>query len=114
MGNVFADGLIFPALGLALFGWLVPRGLSLFFPEGVRPLLLLGFVSTMCMLLLSSLGFIGLYLVQGVPLAELIVGGFGEWGVHFVQLGLLSALLWGPILILSVAGLPRTWVDETW
>ena len=41
----FADGLIWPAAALALLGWLVPRGLSLVFPEGVRPLLLLALAS---------------------------------------------------------------------
>jgi len=114
MGDAIANGLLIPALGLALFGWLVPRGLSLIFPEGVRPLLVLGFVSTLVMVVLSAAMFVGLYLVQGLTLSELFVDGFAAGMSYFGQLGLLSALLWGPILIVSVAGLPRTWVDETW
>ena len=54
------------------------------------------------------------YLVQGVPLATLFEPGLASGLVHFARLGLISALIWGPILILSVARLPKYWVEETW
>jgi len=111
---MIADGLFLPALVLALVGWLVPRGLSLVFPEGVRPLLVLAFVSTIIMFLVGSLFFVGLYVLRGVSLDAVLAGGLAEVVLHFGRLGLISALLWGPIMILSVAGLPRHWVEETW
>ena len=114
MSNILTDGLLFPALGLALCGWLVPKLLSLLFPEGVKPLMLLAFVSTLVMFSLSSLFFLALYLMQGVPLEILFEGGALEVVAHFGWLGLLSALFWAPIMVLSVAGLPKNWVDETW
>jgi len=114
MGDAIANGLLIPALALALLGWLVPRLLSLIFPEGGRPLLVLGFLSTLVMFFLSAAMFAGLYLVQGLTLSELFADGLAAGVTYFGQLGLLSALLWGPILIVSVAGLPKTWVDETW
>lgn len=114
MGDLAANSLLLPALTLALFGWLVPRGLSLVFPEGVKPLMVLGFVSTIVMFVLSSVMFVGLYVFQGVPISELFSDGAIGGLYFFGKLGVLSALLWGPILIVSVAGLPRTWVDETW
>lgn len=114
MNRIFTDGLIIPALVLALVGWLVPRMLSLVWPEGVRPLLLLTFVATLIMLVLGMGFFLGLYLWQGVPLDLLFEPGLGAGIAHFLRLGLISALLWGPIMILSVAGLPRQWVKETW
>ena len=40
-------------------------------------------------------------------------GTRGGW-THFLRLGLVSALVWAPIMILSVAGLPRHWKEETW
>jgi len=110
----FADGLAIPALTLALIGWLVPRGLSLVFPEGVRPLLALAFVSTLVMLALGTGFFMALYVWQGVPFAMLFEAGVAAGTAHFLRLGLVSALLWGPIMVLSVAGLPRHWVEETW
>lgn len=111
---MFADGLIFPALLLALLGWLVPRLLSRVWPEGVRPLLWLALASAAVMLLLSAAVMIGLYLVGGVPLAALFDLGAGAFIVHFGRLALISALFWGPLMILSVAGLPKYWVKETW
>ncbi len=112
--NLLSDGLFIPALALALVGWLVPRGLSLVFPEGVRPLLLLAFVATLIMLAVGTGFFILLYVWQGVPLATLFEAGAVAGLAHFLRLGLISSLLWGPIMVLSVAGLPRHWVKETW
>ena len=108
------SGLVLPALLLALVGWLVPRMLSLVFPEGVRPLLVLAFVATILMVLIGSGFFVLLYVIQGIPMAVLFEPGLASGIVHFGKLGLISALIWGPILILSVAGLPKTWVKETW
>ncbi len=106
--------LLLPALLLALLGWLVPRLLSLVFPEGVRPLLLLAFVATLIMFALGTGFFVALYLWQGAPFEALMSFGWGAVLSHFGRLGLISALFWGPLLVLSVAGLPRTWVKETW
>lgn len=109
-----AEELVVPALGLALLGWLVPRGLSLIWPEGVRALLVLGFVATLLMLVLSAGFFLGLYLIGGMPLAALTGGGWGPVLAHFGWLAVISALIWGPMLLISVAGLPRHWVKERW
>jgi hypothetical protein len=114
MTQMFADGLVLPAVFLALLGWLVPRGLSLFWPEGVKPLLTLALTATLIMLAVSMVFFVALYVWQGAPLAMLFESGVGAGIVHFARLGLISALLWGPILILSVSGLPKLWVKETW
>ncbi|WP_341211193.1 hypothetical protein [uncultured Limimaricola sp.] len=107
-------GLVLPVLGLALAGWAVPRLLAAWFPEGVRPLLCLGLTAAMSMLVLSMALFLVLYLAQGVPLDELARPGWGALAWHLARLGLGAALIWGPILVLSVAGLPRHWRHETW
>jgi len=114
VSQFFTDGLIIPALLLALIGWLVPKLLSLVFPEGVRPLFLLAFAATLIMLVLGMGFFLALYLWQGVPLDMLFEAGIAAGLAHFLRLGLISALLWGPIMVLSVAGLPKHWVRETW
>lgn len=108
------EDLLIPSLALALVGWLVPRGLSLVWPEGVRALFGLGFVATLVMLVLAAVFFFALYLVGGVPLAALVEGGWGPTVAHFGRLAVISALIWGPIMVLSVAGLPKHWVKETW
>jgi hypothetical protein len=105
---------LLPALVLALLGWLVPRGLSLVFAEGVRPLLILAFCATVVMFLAGCAFFVGVYVLRGAPLATLLEAGVASFVLHFGRLGLISALLWAPIMILSIAGLPKTWVKETW
>jgi hypothetical protein len=110
----FADGLILPAAFLALLGWLVPRLLSLVWPEGVWPLLLLALASAVLMMGLGMAFFAGLYVWQGVPFAMLTEAGWGPFLLHFLRLGSISALLWAPIMVLSVAGLPRHWTRATW
>lgn len=112
--TLFSDGLVIPALFLALIGWLVPKLLSLIWPEGVRPLFALAFCATLIMLVLGTGFFVVLYVWQGVPLVTLFEAGLLAGTAHFARLGLVSALLWGPIMVLSVAGLPKHWVRETW
>lgn len=106
--------LLIPALLLALIGWLVPRLLSLVFPEGVRALMVLAFCSAVIMFMLGAGFFLALYWWQGAPFDALVGLGWGTVFAHFGRLGLISALFWGPILVLSVAGLPKSWVKETW
>jgi hypothetical protein len=110
----FSSGLILPTLALAVLGWLVPRLLARVWPEGVGPLLLLALASTLILIALATALFVVLYLGQGVPLALILDRGvLGGWP-HFLRLGLASALVWAPIMILSVAALPRHWKEKTW
>ncbi|WP_368184910.1 hypothetical protein [Aestuariibius sp. HNIBRBA575] len=112
--SFFADNLIFPALTLAFLGWLVPRLLARFFPEGLRPLLMLAFCATVIMFLLGIGFFLMLYRAQGIPFATIFEPGLAVGLYHFMRLALISALLWAPVMILSVAGLPKNWTKEVW
>ncbi|QQA42198.1 hypothetical protein [Pelagovum pacificum] len=112
--SLLSGGILIPAIVLAAIGWVVPRLLAIVFPEGVKPLLLLAFASTCIMVALGMIFFLLLYILQGLSLSEVFSLGVREGLVHFARLGLASALLWGPIMILSVAGLPKHWVEETW
>lgn len=103
-----------PALVLAVLGWAVPRALARVFPEGVWPLLFLALHATVILLVLSGLVFVALYLWRGLPVDVLFEAGLVAGLVHFGRLALGSALIWGPILVLSVAGLPKRWTHETW
>lgn len=111
MTDLLTSGLVLPAILLAALGWLVPWGLGKVFPEGVAALMLLGFVATVLMFLIAMGFFFVLYLLGGVPVEAVAAVG-ALW--HFGRLALMSALLWGPILILSVANLPRSWTEVEW
>jgi len=106
--------LVVPAMSLAALGFAVPRVLALFWPEGVKWLMGLALVSTLVMALLGAAFFALLYWMQGVSLRDL----YGTQGLgvvaHFAQLSLMSALLWLPLMVLSLAGVPKNWVKEVW
>jgi hypothetical protein len=55
-----------------------------------------------------------LYLAQGINWAALMQDGWGAFLLHFLRLGLISSLLWGPIMLLAVASLPKRWKEEVW
>ncbi len=114
IADAFTDGLIFPAALLALVGWAVPRLLALVMPEGVGPLMLIAMLSTLILGLVGIAFFVGLYLWQGLSLAVIFDAGVVGAILHFGRLSLISALLWGPIMLLSLSGLPRNWIKETW
>lgn len=114
MSEAFASGLIFPALVLAALGWFVPRFFALFWPEGVKWLMLLALASTVVMALCGAAFFAFLYTVQGIGVDDLLETGGGALIAHFLRLSLISALLWAPLMILSIAGIPKNWVKEVW
>ncbi len=106
--------LLIPSMTLALFGWLVPRGLSLIWPEGFWPLIRLGLAAVAVMYVVAMLFFMGLYQARGAPLSEFFAEGIFPTLWFFGKLAAASVLIWGPILVLSVAGLPKHWVEEEW
>ncbi len=114
MLDLFSDSLFFPALVLAVLGFLVPRLWARVLPEGVKPLLINVFLSTVLLFVLSTVFFVCLYVWQGVPAAQLMESGLSANVQFFGRLGLIAAIIWAPIMLLSVAGLPRKWVKETW
>lgn len=114
MTEALSSGLLFPAMTLALIAWLVPKLLSVVMSEGTRALVVLTLISTFILFALSTGFFIALYIWNGMPLADIAAFGWVENTVFFGRLGLISALIWAPIMVLSVAGLPRNWTKQTW
>ncbi len=114
MTDAFSTGLILPAICLAALGWAVPRVLAIWWPEGVKWLMGLALVSTLVMAIAGAAFFAILYATQGVSLDDLWETGGLSVLVHFGKLSLISALLWGPLMVLSLAGVPKNWVREVW
>ena len=114
MGSLILDSLFIPALMLAGLAFAMPRMLARVLPEGVKPLLLNAFLSTIFLFVISATFFAVLYIWQGVPFAEMMVPGWSANIAFFGRLGLIAAIIWAPIMLLSLAGLPKKWVNETW
>jgi hypothetical protein len=114
LAGFLSEGLILPAVVLGVAAFAVPRLLAHVMPEGVMPLLLNAFLSTVLLFVLSAVLFVGLYIWQGLPMVQIQRQGLVMNTLYFGRLGIAAAIIWAPILILSVAGLPRKWVNETW
>lgn len=114
MDALLSEGLVLPALLLGVVGYLVPRLLARLLPEGVVPLLVNGLFSTLLCWVLASGFFYLLYLWQGAPLVKIGLPDLAAIAQFFGRLGLASALIWAPVMLLSLSGLPRKWEHETW
>lgn len=112
--SLFIDSLILPALMLAFLAWLVPTLLSMLLPEGTRMLMLIAFLSVVVLFVLSVVFFSLVYSWKGIEWDELARFGTLANIKFFGKLGLISSLIWAPIIVLSVASMPRNWVKAIW
>jgi len=109
-----AEHLLIPAMALACLSWVVPKLLSMVLPEGVRPLILNGLLSTLILVTVVAVFFIVLYVRNGVPLSRILDLGLVGMAFYFGRLALAAGLILAPIMVLSVAALPRTWQKAVW
>lgn len=96
-----------PLLALAVAGWVVPSMLGRFLPEGVGWLVANGALSTLVLTTAAAIGFGWLY---GAAAGAV----WHEAPLYFLVLSLRSALVWGPVMALSIANLPRKWTTVIW
>ena len=96
-----------PLLALAALGWFVPWGLGRLLPEGVGWLAVNGAASVFMLTVLAAIGFGWLY-------GDAAGAVWHEAPMYFVVLSLRAALVWGPVMALSLANLPRGWTNATW
>lgn len=88
---------LLPLVFLASAAVLVPVILYRFHGPELRPLALNLLVSTLLLVLLATLLFAGLYISQGAVLGLRPLAA----AVHLLRLGLSSALVWLPVLLLT-------------
>ena len=99
--------LVLPLLALAIAAWLVPWGFGKALPEGVAWLFVNGALSAAVLTALSAAGFWWLYGDAGDA-----VLAAPPW--QFIVLAARAAIVWAPIMVLSVANLPRGWREAEW
>ena len=108
--------LVLSALGFVALAIAVPYGFGRILPEGGLWLGVNFALSFAVLLGLACLYFVLAYAgrLGGV---DAVLGRFsavpGSWWL-FVRLGLMSALIWLPVLVLAVAGEPRRWKEKVW
>jgi len=114
MAEAMSTSLVFPALFLALIGWLVPKLLSTVMPEGVKPLMALSVLSLVIMFVITSGLFVVLYVIQGADISLFTAAGISDGLLFLLKLSVSAGIIWAPIMVLSIAGLPRTWTSVEW
>jgi hypothetical protein len=82
--------------------------------EGVKPLLLLSIISLFLMLVITSGVFVLLYVIQGASISVFTATGIGDTILFLLRLSISAGIIWAPIMVLSIAGLPRTWTKVEW
>lgn len=106
--------LILPALGAVLLAWAVPWALSKALPEGVPALLLNAALSFALMSLVAAGYFLAAYRAESPELTRALLAEPSAALWRFGSLAMLSALLWAPVLVLSLAQIPSRWRHATW
>ena len=107
MGEGIIAGVAVPVATLALAGWLVPWALGRALPEGAGWLALNAAASAAILALGAAAGFVWLYGAAGPAVLRADPG-------HLAQLSARSALVWGPLMALSLADQPRRWRAGRW
>ena len=107
-------GVLIPVAALVLVAIYLPRLLARVTPESLAGLIVNGALSAVALTMLAAAYFLWSYARQDTRLLDLIGFAPGETLGHFLRLGLGSALIWGPVLVLSVSTLPRRWKENVW
>lgn len=107
-------GVALPVLALAALAIAVPRLLEHLVPETMGGLILNGAVSAAILTALATAYFVWSYARQDTRILDLIGIAPGESLLYFLRLGLGSALIWGPVLVLTISTAPRRWKENVW
>ncbi|UWQ20010.1 hypothetical protein [Jannaschia sp. W003] len=100
-------GVLVPLFALGALAWLLPRLAARWLPRSMRGLVMNGAI---CGAILFAAG-VALFAALYGDAAGVV---WSEAPAHFAVLSARAALLWGPVLVLSLAGLPRRWGPGAW
>ncbi|MEL6691083.1 MAG: hypothetical protein AAFP28_12275 [Pseudomonadota bacterium] len=103
-GEAFSLQLIGPAVVLVALAWILPTQVAKRMPETMTALAINMIFSAAALWGFAALGFAVSYYLQGVPVDVLWSGS-----QHFITLGLLAGMFWGPILLLALTMEPQKW-----
>ena len=106
------SSMILPAVLVAALAVFLPLWLAQKLSENMLGLGANLLVSSGALLSLSVLYFAYFYVGQGVQMTGALSDHSGEMLRHLMWLGMLSSILWGPILLTVLAMQPSKWRPE--
>ena len=101
-------------LALIALAILLPFLLARFTPETLGGLVLTGLLSAILLTLAAAAYFFLSYLNANTAILELAGVAPRSTLLYFLELGLGSALIWAPVLVLAISYLPRRWKENVW
>lgn len=107
-------GLALPVALLVAAAILVPRALERVVPETLPGLILNGVLSALILTALGTGWFLLSYLWRSTAVFDLLGLAPAATLAYFLKLGLGTALIWAPVLVLAVASAPKRWRVATW
>ncbi len=107
-------GGLVPVLALVLLSVMVPKALGWALPEGVGWLIGNGAISAVILWAVSAGYFAVAYAMQSDMLTRLLGIDHVDTLGHFARLGLLAGMIWAPVMVLSLASLPKRWREVVW
>jgi hypothetical protein len=107
-------GVALPVIVLAALAVLVPRLMERAVPESLGGLILNGVGSALVLSVLSAGYFAAAYAMRSSALLDLAGIAPGRTAAHFLRLGLMSGIVWAPVMVLAVASAPKRWKEAVW
>ena len=107
-------GVAFPLIGFSVLALVLPRLLGPVMPETPWGLVANGVIVYAAILAVAALYFFWSYTQQDTRVADLLGLEPAQSVVHFLRLGVMSSVVWAPIMVLRIAGLHRHWKENSW
>ncbi len=101
-----------PVLVLLILAVVVTRMVERLLPETLLGLLGVAIIASLVLWGLSSVLFAVIYAVQDSRIAALLGASAGLR--HMAMLGAKAAIIWAPLMLLTVATAPRRWKTNVW
>ncbi len=105
------QGWLLPAVVALALAIVLPLRLARKFPQTMAGLALNLAVSGAALFVLATAYFAASYAMRAPGVLAALTGAPGGWW-HFLRLGLLSGLWWGPVVLLMLATRPAQWRPE--
>lgn len=103
-----------PLIALIAIAAALPHLLLRRMPETFPGVILNALICALILTLLAAAYFFAAYLARNTAILDLVGISPGSTLLYFLRLGLGSALVWGPVLVLSVSYTPSRWKDNRW
>lgn len=107
-------GVALPLIAFSVIAVLLPLLFLPFLPETLAGLVINGVMVYAITMGCAALYFFWSYTQQDTRVADLLGMEPAQSVVHFLRLGVMSSVVWAPLMVLRIATLHGRWKENTW